>query len=94
MERDRELWLDHYAVSCRVFRGRWSIRHCLRIYSDIRDLKIHMSSRSKDKVTHYHSAYNPCEQCMNLKEYRDNLPDGSMGNNVNMDQYCSGLCAL
>ncbi|MBM4328070.1 MAG: hypothetical protein FJ118_13020 [Deltaproteobacteria bacterium] len=63
MEADRAVWLDEFAVSCRVFKGRWSIRHCLRMYNDIKDLKIRMASRVHGKVTRYESAYNPCEKC-------------------------------
>jgi len=47
MNREKDNWLDKYAVTCRVFKGRWSIRHCLRIYSEIKDLKIEMSTRGR-----------------------------------------------
>src|SRR5208283_153293 len=69
MASDEKLWLDEYAVTCRVFKGRWSIRHCLRMYNDIKDLKIHMSSRARGKVTRYESCYNPCERCKVLNRY-------------------------
>ncbi len=63
MERNKDNWLDKYAVTCRVFKGRWSIRHCIRIYSEIKDLKIEMAQRARGGVQHYESAYNPCEHC-------------------------------
>lgn len=66
MKRDKDSWLDSYAVTCRVFKGRWSIRHCLRIYSEIRDLKIEMATRGRGGVQRYESSYNPCEHCMAL----------------------------
>jgi hypothetical protein len=47
------------------------------MYNDIRDLKIHMSSRAKGKVTRYESAYNPCERCKVLTRYMDSLPPDS-----------------
>jgi hypothetical protein len=71
---NRKVWLDEYAVSCRVFKGRWSIRHCLRMYNDIKDLKIHMSSRSHGTVTRHESAYNPCQRCKTLAKYMESLP--------------------
>lgn len=40
------------------------------MYNDIKDLKIQMSSRAKGKVTRHESAYNPCEHCRVLDEYR------------------------
>jgi hypothetical protein len=70
----RKLWLDDHAVSCRVFKGRWSIRHCLRMYNDIKDLKIHMSSRAHGHVTRHESAYNPCQRCKTLAKYMESLP--------------------
>jgi hypothetical protein len=66
---DRTGWLDEYAVNCRVFKGRWNIRHCIKMYNDIKDLKIQMSSRFKGKVARYESAYNPCEHCKVLAGY-------------------------
>jgi hypothetical protein len=69
MKTDQKVWLDEYAVTCRVFKGRWSIRHCVRMYNDIKDLKIHMSSRAKGKVTRHESTYNPCERCKILTGY-------------------------
>jgi hypothetical protein len=75
MNTDRKLWLDEYAVSCRVFKGRWSIRHCVRMYNDIKDLKIHMSSRSRGKVTRHESDYNPCRKCKILANYLKNQCD-------------------
>ncbi len=73
MKADNKVWLDEYAVNCRVFKGRWNIRHCMRMYNDIKDLKIHMSSRAKGKVTRYESAYNPCERCKVLTRYISSL---------------------
>lgn len=74
MKTDNKGWLDEYAVTCRVFKGRWSIRHCLRMYNDIKDLKIHMSSRANGRVTRHESQYNPCERCKILTQYIDSLP--------------------
>jgi len=73
MKTEQKSWLDEYAVSCRVFKGRWSIRHCLRMYNEIKDLKIQMSSRAKGKVTRHESAYNPCERCKVLANYINSL---------------------
>ena len=94
MESDQDLWLDHHAVTCRVFRGRWSIRHCMRIYSDIKDLKINMSSRSSGKVMHYQSAYNPCEHCENLEYYMQISPDATMECNRNSYRFYNQARAL
>jgi hypothetical protein len=69
MTQENKNWLDEYAVTCRAFKGRWNIRHCLRIYGEIRDLKIRMASRSRGKVTRYESSYNPCEHCPTLAAY-------------------------
>lgn len=66
MKREKDNWLDEYAVTCRVFKGRWSIRHCLRIYSEIRDLKIEMATRGRGGIRRYESCYNPCERCSAL----------------------------
>ncbi len=74
MPTDQKLWLDEYAVTCRVFKGRWSIRHCLRMYNDIKELKIQMSSRANGSVTRYESAYNPCERCKVPSRYMSSLP--------------------
>jgi hypothetical protein len=74
MKTDKKVWLDEYAVTCRVFKGRWSIRHCLKMYNDIKDLKIHMSSRANGHVTRHESQYNPCERCKILTQYIDSLP--------------------
>jgi len=63
MEREKDNWLEKYAVTCRVFKGRWSIRHCLKIYSEIKDLKIEIATRSRGGVQKYQSTYNPCEHC-------------------------------
>ncbi len=69
MKVEQENWLEEYAVDCRVFKGRWSIRHCVRMHNDIRDLKIRMSSRFKGKVARYESTYNPCSRCKVLAHY-------------------------
>lgn len=69
MKMDQQGWLEEYAVTCRVFKGRWSIRHCLRMYNDINDLKIRMSSRANGRVTRHESAYNPCRRCKVLADY-------------------------
>ena len=70
MIADNNDWLDRNAVTCRVFKGRWSIRHCFRMYNDIKDLKIQMSTRGGGKVRRHESAYNPCERCKVLMRYR------------------------
>lgn len=75
METDNKLWLDGNAVTCRVFKGRWSIRHCLRMYNEMKDLKIHMSSRANGRVTRHESSYNPCERCKILSNYINSLPN-------------------
>ncbi len=69
MKSEQKLWLEAYAVTCRVFKGRWSVRHCLRMYNDMRDLKIRMASRAHGKITRHESAYNPCERCKVLEAY-------------------------
>ena len=69
MKSDEKTWLDEFAVTCRVFKGRWSIRHCLRMSGDISDLRIRMSSRDRGKVTHHESAYNPCKGCKVMINY-------------------------
>jgi hypothetical protein len=73
MGQEQRSWLDSNAVTCRVFKGKWSIRHCVRMYNDIKDLKIHMSSRARGRVTRHESAYNPCERCKVLTTYIDSL---------------------
>ena len=75
MATDQQVWLKEYAVTCRVFKGRWSIRHCLKMYDDIKDLRIRMSSRSKGKVTRHESTYNPCEHCAILANYLQECRD-------------------
>ncbi|MDQ7781485.1 MAG: hypothetical protein RDU20_01305 [Desulfomonilaceae bacterium] len=75
MKTDRKAWLDTNAVTCRVFKGRWSIRHCFRMYNDIKDLKIQMSTRGGGKVYRHESAYNPCEHCRILTHYMETAPD-------------------
>lgn len=92
MERDRKTWLDEYAVTCRVFKGRWSIRHCVRMYNDIRDLKIRMSSRANGHVTRHESAYNPCERCKILSNYMANLPSEHAPNEA--DTLSEGVWAM
>jgi hypothetical protein len=94
MKADQKRWLDQYAVTCRVFKGRWSIRHCLRMYNDIKDLKIHMSSRIKGRVTRHESAYNPCERCKVLTSYMDNLPKDQeqLARNCEINKNCGKSC--
>jgi len=70
MSADKSAWLERNAVTCRVFKGRWSIRHCFRMYNDIKDLRIQMSTRGGGKVRRHESAYNPCERCKVLLEYK------------------------
>ncbi len=69
MKSEEKTWLDEFAVTCRVFKGRWSIRHCLRMFGDINDLRIQMSSRDGGKVTRHESAYNPCKGCKVMINY-------------------------
>jgi len=84
MKPDEKLWLEQHAVTCRVFKGRWSVRHCLRMYNDIKDLKIEMSSRAHGKVTRHESAYNPCEHCRVLTRLVNGGPgeESSYGSGV------------
>ena len=78
MNLDQKSWLDEFAVNCRVFKGRWNIRHCLRMCNDIGDLKVRMSTRARGKVTRHESTYNPCRRCKTLAGYlerhREDLP--------------------
>jgi hypothetical protein len=73
MNNEQQVWLDQYAVRCKVFKGRWSIRHCLKMYNDIKDLRIQMSSRASGQVNRYESSYNPCERCSVLARYFEAL---------------------
>lgn len=75
MKADQAQWLERNAVTCRVFKGRWSVRHCVRMYNDIKDLKIQMSSRGGGRVTRYQSAYNPCERCRVLSQYLSTIAE-------------------
>ncbi len=70
----KRTWLDENAVTCRVFKGRWNIRHCLRMYLEISDLKIEMATRGGGKVTKYKSSYNPCRRCKVLAKRLRELP--------------------
>ena len=74
MSTIRRTWLDEHAVTCRVFKGRWNIRHCLRMYFEINDLKIEMATRGGGKVTKYQSSYNPCRRCKVLARRLKELP--------------------
>jgi hypothetical protein len=94
MKTDQKLWLDEYAVTCRVFKGRWSIRHCLKMYNDIKDLRIHMSSRSKGRVVRHQSAYNPCERCKVLSRYMESLPEPGENRNENSETTFSRAWAV
>lgn len=79
MKTDQKRWLDEYAVTCRVFKGRWNIRHCLRMYNEIGELKIQMSTRANGKVTRHQSAYNPCKRCKVLVNYlKSHSDEGQM----------------
>jgi|GEM_PF-1997060 hypothetical protein len=75
MDTNQEQWLEKNAVTCSVFRGRWSVKHCLRIYGDIKDLRIRMATRAHGRVIHYQSSYNPCEHCQNLIRYLEQCPE-------------------
>ncbi len=89
MGADRNGWLNENAVHCRVFKGRWNIRHCIKMYNDIKDLKIHMSSRFKGQVARYESTYNPCEHCPVLSRYlaaQEECPEGFNGRAENPAQ--------
>jgi hypothetical protein len=92
MKTDQRTWLDEYAVTCRVFKGRWSIRHCLRMYHHIQDLKIQMSSRTGGKVTRYESAYNPCKSCKVLANYLDGQCSALQRCNRKSDALCPEAC--
>lgn len=74
MNAIRRTWLDENAVTCRVFKGRWNIRHCLRMYFEISDLKIEMATRGGGKVTKYQSSYNPCRRCKVLAKRLKEIP--------------------
>lgn len=71
-------WLDQNAVTCRVFKGRWNIRHCLRMYLEIRDLKIEMATRGGGKVVRYESSYNPCSRCKVLAKVLKEIPESEL----------------
>lgn len=75
MKTEQKRWLDEYAVTCRAFKGRWNIRHCLRMYNEIDDLKIQMSTRANGKVTRHQSTYNPCKRCKVLVNYLKSRSD-------------------
>lgn len=76
MKTINRIWLDDHAVTCRVFKGRWNIRHCLRMYFEIGDLKIDMATRGGGKITKYESSYNPCSRCKVLaKRLKELKPD-------------------
>jgi hypothetical protein len=85
MKRDREEWLDKHAVFCRVFKGRWSIRHCLKIYCEIKDLKIEMAIRARGGVKRLQSTYNPCENCRVLATALKNIQSADSGVTVVID---------
>lgn len=53
-----------------------------------------MSSRSKGKVTHHYSAYNPCEHCLNLKEHRDKWTELNSEARMNGYKYYSETSAF
>jgi hypothetical protein len=40
------------------------------MYNDIKDLKIRMSTRGGGKIRRHESAYNPCERCKVLINYK------------------------
>jgi len=93
MTSDRRLWLEKNAVTCRIFRGKWSVRHCLRIYGDIKDLRIRMATRAKGRVIHHQSCYNPCEHCTILRSYLENCPEAAGVMSQNNRQYYRKACA-
>ena len=94
MKADQKLWLNEYAVNCRVFKGRWSIRHCLRMYNDISDLKIQMSTRAQGRVTRHESAYNPCKKCKILANYLKALPGEEKPCDSTNGPFCSPAWAM
>jgi len=94
MKADQKLWLDEYAVTCRVFKGRWSIRHCLRMYNDISDLKIHMSTRANGRVTRHESSYNPCRKCKVLANYLKPQSEDEKRCNGTGDPFCRPAWAM
>lgn len=94
MKTDRKLWLDEYAVTCRVFKGRWSIRHCIRMYNDISDLKVKMSSRASGKFRRYESAYNPCKRCKVMENYLKRQHDSRHHFRGPRDRSCNEVWAV
>jgi hypothetical protein len=48
------------------------------MYNDIKDLKIHASSRAGGRVVRHESKYNPCRRCPVLAEYIENGGDASL----------------
>lgn len=94
MKIDQKAWLDTHAVTCRVFKGRWSIRHCFRMYNEIKDLKIQMSTRGGGKVYRHESAYNPCEHCRVLSHYRETAPDLADQFGQNIESSCKKAVAV
>ncbi len=79
MKLERDDWLDKHAVFCRVFKGRWSVRHCLKIYAEIKDLKIEMAIRAGGGVKRLQSTYNPCENCIALAKALKEIQANSNG---------------
>ena len=69
MKAERTTWLDDHAVTCRVFKGKWNIRHCLRMRDEMGDLKIRMATRANGAITRHESAYNPCDHCKVLANH-------------------------
>jgi hypothetical protein len=94
MRGERSSWLNEYSVTCRVFKGRWSIRHCLKMYNDINDLKIRMSSRAKGKVTRHESMYNPCETCKVLTRHMNTCCPDSEACNGSSEKCCTEAWAV
>lgn len=93
MESAEKTWLDEYAVTCGVFRGRWSIRHCLRMYNDMNELKIHISSRAGGRVTRHHSGYNPCRHCPVLTRFLEHETGDLVGHETRGEFIREGVCA-
>jgi hypothetical protein len=92
MENAENTWLDEYAVTCGVFRGRWSIRHCLRMYTHMKELRIQASSRAGGRVVRHESRYNPCAHCAKLTRYLDEAGE-VLQYDTARDFHREGVCA-
>ena len=94
MKTDQKTWLDEFAVTCRVFKGRWSIRHCLRMCNEIDDLRIRMSSREKGGTRRHESAYNPCRGCKVMANYLAQRTDEPQSRDLTENTACNEVWAV